>query len=540
MPRRTTPPDAPEAELPDDLPPTEDTPPEATAEAATESGFFAWIRRLGLPRHPGWIGGVCAGVAERLGVDALLVRGVAVVLTVLGAPVALLYAIAWFLLPDQNGTIHARELGHGRVTRALPGIVGVFLLSFLPVAQGFWFAGAFYWGDPGWPGVALRVLWTSVVVVLAVVFVVWLARRAAASDVTTAPATTDDQPATVPTFPGDAASVAAAAVTPAAPVDAPGEPPAPPTDASAEELAVWQRSQAEWQRQRADWAAEQRRSDAERRRAEGHERAAAAFAAAQERTRIRRATCPRAGAGVVFLILGLALVSGALAAFLAQGAPATRGAEWIIGAAVLALVLGLGIVVVGLARRRSGFLSFLGILALVALLVASALPTDRQLLPPLVGARIDATIDGRYAQIAGSTTIVVPDRNPAPGDAPVVDIWQLSGSVWLDLATDATVRIELVTDASHQGITIGEILPLGGATSYYQITDGRREVTIGAGDPDLILRLWVGRDAWVSVQTQGTLETGVPLDPEPDSRDQWDENGEHVEPTPASTEGVTP
>src|SRR5690606_7130960 len=172
-----------------DTPPTEHF---ATPhETGSESGFFTWLRGLGLQRQSGWLGGVCGGIAARIGLDPLLVRGIAVVLAVVGAPVALLYAIAWFLLPDEGGTIHAQQLGHGRVTRALPGIIAVFLASFLPITQGFWYAGALYWGDVGWGGSLARFVWTGVLLVVVIVLVVWLARRST-SEIPTTPATTDD------------------------------------------------------------------------------------------------------------------------------------------------------------------------------------------------------------------------------------------------------------------------------------------------------------------------------------------------------------
>lgn len=545
---RTAPPEPPAdeppvAEPPVDEPPADESPADESpadgppaASPAAEPGFFGWIRRLDVPRRPGWLGGVCAGIAARLGIDPLLVRGVAVVIAVLGGPVALLYAIAWFLLPDEHGTIHARELGRGRVTRAIPGVAGVFLLSFVPVAPAFWFAGAFYWGEPGWAGVALRVLWTAVLLAAAIVVVVWLATRAGSSDITTVPATTDDSPATVPTFPSDAASV----VPPSA-VAAPGEPPPPPADASAEELVVWKQSQDEWQRQRALWAAEQRRTDQERQRAEAHARSAAALAASLERARVRRLTRPRAPAGVVFLVLGVALVAAALSAIAAQGDRATRGSEWIVGAAVLALVMGVGIAIVGVARRRSGFLSFLGMLSLIALLGAAVMPADRQLLVPGGNWGIDARFDGRYAQLAGTTSLYVPDDGHGAGPAPVIDLWQLQGGVQIELQEGATVSIELVTDASRQAVSIEELGP--GRSSVYELTEGRFELVAGTGAPDLVLRMWVGRDVWVNVRAAWSADIAVPLDPEPDFRHEWGADPDSSPtpvPTPTATEGVTP
>lgn len=537
-------------------------PAPASAEPRTESGFFAWLRGLGLQRQSGWLGGVCGGIAARIGLDPLLVRGIAVVLAVVGAPVALLYAIAWFLLPDEAGTIHAQQLGRGDVTRALPGIVAVFLLSFLPLTQGFWYAGALYWGDLGWGGAAGRIIWTAVLLAAVIALVVWLARRAS-TEIPTTPATTDDRPETVPSFPADAAAspgadaapadagtgtaafAAASGLTASAPVAAPSEPPAPPADATAEELAAWKARQAEWQQQRAAWAAEQRRSERERRQAVAREQAVEAARLARERARIRRLTRPRASAGVVFLVLGVALVAGAIAAFSASQGAATRGAEWTIGAAVLVLVLGLGTVAVALGRRRSGALAFFSMLAVLALLVAVALPGDRTTLPPGSYWSIDASRDGRYAQLAGTTQLFVQDRD---GEPVVIDLWQLAGNVQLDLADGATVRLEFITDAREHHVSVQE--NFDGSTSgevterfaEYRVRDGRLRLVAGEGDADVVLRLWAGAGTNVRLFRWTADEAPLMLDPVPDYLWQTDGYGEVTElsPTPTPTPTATP
>jgi phage shock protein PspC (stress-responsive transcriptional regulator) len=522
----------------------EPTPPAAEEEPSAptrEPGFFGWLRRLDLPRRPGWLGGVCAGIADRLGVDPILVRGVVVVIAVLGGPAALLYALAWFLLPDAGGTIHAEELRRGRVSRALPGIVAVFLLSFVPLAQGFWFTGAFYWGDPGWAGVVLRVLWTAALIVLAIVAVVWLARRA--SDVTTVPATTDDRPDTVPTFPAQATPALPAVAEPAVPsavVDPPGAPPSPPVDASASELAAWREGQDQWQRQRSAWVAEQRRTEQERRRAEGRERQRVALAAARERERIDALTRPRASAGIVVLVLGPALIAAAVAAFLAQTDSATRGSEWLIGAAVLALVVGAGTVVVALARRRSGALGFIGILAILALAVAAVVPTDRVLLPFTAAFGLDRGIDGRYAQIAGNTEILVRDRDDRT--APLLDLWQYSGSIHLNLEEGASVRLEITTDAVEQGVSLFEHDGDGSfRVANYRVRGGGLVATLGGGEPDLVLRVWIGSGVSLSVDAMVPDGEPIPLTPAPDVRDHYGVDGLPIPtPSPATTEGVSP
>lgn len=524
----------------------------ASASAPGESGFFTWLRGLGLQRQNGWLGGVCGGLATRIGIDPLLVRGIAVVLAVVGAPVVLLYAIAWFLLPDAAGTIHAQELGHGRVTRALPGIVAVFLLSFLPLTQGFWYAGALYWGDLGWGGAAGRIIWTAVLLAAVIVLVVWLARRSSA-EIPMTPATTDDRPETVPTFPSEAAGVSVADTAPttaafvasasaaAERVAAPGEPPAPPADASAEELAAWKASQEEWQKQRAAWAAEQRRSERDRRQAEAHAQAIEAAELARERARIRRMTRPRASAGVVFLVLGVALVAGAIAAFTAAQAPATRGAEWMIGAAVLVLVLGLGTVVVALGRRRSGALAFFSMLAVVVLVLAVVVPTDRTTILPGAAWGIDTSSDGRYAQLAGTTSLYVSDRE---GDPAVVDLWQLAGTVQVDLQEGATLRLEFTTDARDQWVNIQENFDRGfeitQRSSEYRLHDGRLRLTAGSGEPDVVLRLWAGAGTRVFVYRWSETSSPLELDPSPDYTWDLNDDGQVVEPTPAPTSTPAP
>lgn len=525
MPRRTAPtePETPESDAPE----TEATATEAAATEAPDAsapGFFGWLERLDVSRRPGWLGGVCAGIAARLGVDPTLVRGVAVVIAVLGGPVALLYALAWFLLPDENGAIHARELSRGRVTPALAGIVAVFLASFLPLAQGFWFAGSFYWVDLGWAGAVARMLWTGALIAALVIVVVWLARRAATSDIPTTPATTDDKPDTVPTFPVDVEATT---------IPAPGEPPPPPTDASSEELAAWKESQDEWQRQRATWVAEQRRTDHERRQAEARERSVAALEAARERSRLRKLTRPRARAGIVALVLGVGSLAGASAAAVAYASPSMRGTAWLVGAGVLTLVLGVGIVAVGLARRRSGVLSFFGILSVIALLAAVALPPDRSVLPLGASWGLNATVDGRYAQLAGDTQLYVQNGEPAPDGAPIVDLWQYAGAIRVDLLEGATVRIEYVTDSSGQRVAVEERYEDGVRVSTFAAPGGRLDLVVGDGEPDMVLRVWGGQNLWVTVGLYSETSQAVLLRPEPTTIDEWGE----LPLTPEPTEG---
>lgn len=386
--------------------------------------FFSWLRATGIQRQPGWLGGVASGIGLRLGVDPIIVRGIIVVIAVLGGPALLLYAAAWLLLPDTNGRIHAEDLGRGRFDPALIGIGVMVLLSLLPLSQGFWYLGAVYWGDPSWAAAFGRVLWTALVLAAIVLFVIWFARRASADPVV-APATTDDRPDTVPTpLVPDAADAAGAPATPDAaaaqagsaavaaqaasgtlaasspsaahqPSAAPSPPPAPAPDAGADELEAWKQQQAEWKAQHAEWKAQHaatEREVREQRAAESRERALAASAEHAERRRLRRLANPRINAATAFSVLGAAIVGGGVAALVASGTPALAGYEVTVALAVAALVLGVSIVVAGLCRRRSGVLGFFAVLVVLATLMSAAVPRDRVLLwPSISGHGIGAT-----------------------------------------------------------------------------------------------------------------------------------------------------
>ncbi len=99
------------------------------SEDGPETGaqFFDWLRSTGVRRpEGGWIGGVFAGVAERTGWDATLLRGLGVVSLILFAsPTSMLYGLAWLLLPNQHGEIHAQSALRGQFNGAV--LAGGFL-----------------------------------------------------------------------------------------------------------------------------------------------------------------------------------------------------------------------------------------------------------------------------------------------------------------------------------------------------------------------------------------------------------------------------
>lgn len=133
--------------------PTPPTPP----PAGSPHGFFGAVRRLGVQRTDDrWVAGVCSGVADRFGIDPLVVRGVLGVALLLGGAGAVAYGIAWALLPERrDGRIHLEETIAGRFDVA---IVGAAALVVLGAGRGSdaWGGG---WGPgPHWVGNVLDAL----------------------------------------------------------------------------------------------------------------------------------------------------------------------------------------------------------------------------------------------------------------------------------------------------------------------------------------------------------------------------------------------
>lgn len=385
------------------------------------STFFDWMRGLGVVRSDGWLGGVCAGVANRIGIDPLIVRGIVVVAAILGAPMLLLYAAAWALLPDRENRIHLQRLFDGEFQPAIVGIGVLALLALLPWAPGIWWTNGGFWGSPSLGDVIGRVLWTLIVLALIAGLVVWAVRgnwgrdawganrgtgagagTSASASASTTPAADTSAPSAAP-GPGVWVAAAAGASTvpepasaesgttpdaPTVPLDNPAldttaeptEPPAPTVGASTQDVADWRARHASWQAEHAQWKArldEDMRAVKRQRAAEMRAQAAAATAEAAAQRRAFRAANPRVGAAFGWATVGLALVAAAVVS--AAWEPATGLTGYGVTAALAAatLVFGVAVLIAGLARRRSGFLIFLGIVLAVATLISGWVPRDR-------------------------------------------------------------------------------------------------------------------------------------------------------------------
>jgi signal transduction histidine kinase len=97
-------------------------------------------------RAAGWLGGVCAGVARRYGVDPALVRLAFVVATAAGGFGIILYALLWLVLPTGEAQRRRRlPTGRGAIEVALG--TGLLLMSALLAFRGLglWFSDAIAW-----------------------------------------------------------------------------------------------------------------------------------------------------------------------------------------------------------------------------------------------------------------------------------------------------------------------------------------------------------------------------------------------------------
>ncbi|MBM7463885.1 PspC domain-containing protein [Microbacterium dextranolyticum] len=393
--------------------------------------LFSWTSGLGLVRGDAWIGGVAAGIAARLRIDPLIVRGVLVVAALFGFPVMFFYAIAWAVLPDLEGRIPLHDALRGRFETVQLGILIVAVIGLIPVVPTVLFVGGipawmFSPGVGGWSPLSAIAVSIGVGLVVTMLFIIVRAARRTARTVDPAPpsnwraasaAPGDPVPSTVDSGSGPASTVDAegvdaagfAASTPASLLTPPpGEAPPASDDAA---YTAWRAQHAAWREQQDAWRRQQQDADRaarDRARQERQERAAAFTADAEERRRIRRLTKPRTPFAYVATVVGLAAIAGTVAALQHDsGLSAARGLF------VAALVLALAMIVAGAFRRRSGFLAFVTVLALGAGLVATAVPVTHGL------------------HIGYSTLSNIAPRDGASASAPFVQPW---GTLWISIA----------------------------------------------------------------------------------------------------------
>ncbi|GAB3039218.1 hypothetical protein GCM10027052_19050 [Parafrigoribacterium mesophilum] len=331
--------------------------------------FFDWMRGLGIVRSPGWIGGVCTGVAARLGIDVVIVRGIVVVLALFGGPALLLYAAAWLLLPDSEDRIHLERLTHGEFTPPVIAAGVLVLLALLPIS-GLWFSNPALWiGPASWPGfwggAVGPILWTLAVIGSIVWFVIWASRRSGQTgswQASGGPSSGPDAPPTAATLPTD---------TVPAPV-APTPPPAPDAGAAEADFASWKLRQTEWKRAHEEWKSQQAASERALAKQRGDEQRRLRQQQNEERRQVwlKQGRRTRSNPLYTLTAVGVALMAGAVVALtLADGSWTLTAA--IAGMAVTLAVLGLAIVINGIRGKRSGGAGGVAVLVTIALVFSS-------------------------------------------------------------------------------------------------------------------------------------------------------------------------
>ncbi|MFY0408676.1 PspC domain-containing protein [Solicola sp. PLA-1-18] len=133
----------PEADPPPaDPPPTDQAP---TATPPVRGSVFEAVR----PGDDRVVAGVCAGVARQLGIDPVILRVAVGVLTLVGLSGAIIYAVAWVVLPDEaTGRSVAQD--HLGVKDNEPQIRGAALVvgGILALVSGFGLVGEAPWDTP--------------------------------------------------------------------------------------------------------------------------------------------------------------------------------------------------------------------------------------------------------------------------------------------------------------------------------------------------------------------------------------------------------
>ncbi|WP_203137378.1 PspC domain-containing protein [Microbacterium sp. JZ31] len=474
-------------------------PPSAPAAAAAsaprsadaEGRLFLWLREVGVVREDGWLGGVCAAIAHRTGIDPLVVRGIVVAITVLGFPALWFYALAWALLPDWAGRIPLQmRTGSapallGAAATAAAGLLvtwaGNSLLEAVamsavegwarPVLEaGFWFAGL-----------------GAVVFVL----ILLLRRRWAGS---TLPLAGVDGAVS------GTAAVSGGAVSGTAPPPSIPEPvePLAPELATVEELEAWRAQHAAWREQHDAWRRAQAdgSAQAEERARRAAERAAFRAEAARVRAE-RRAAKPRTSIAFVVITVGVAVVA-ATAVWLAFQPYADERA-WQAAVLSAAAVTALAMVVAGIRRRRSGLLA--AVSAMLLVIGGSGLATHA--VDDLVGPDRYVPVTAGEQQISqpfGQLNLEVGGSFGASG---VTRIEKGTGSVWMSVYPGADVEFRTVHDSGEVFVEYLDASGLPTRQEAVTAEDGRfswqhddpdvrktRTIVLDQDDVDVYIQVW--------------------------------------------------
>lgn len=423
------------------------------------SRFFDWIRASGLVRGSDrWLAGVCGSIAARTGLDPLIVRGISIVIAILGGPILFAYAVGWALIPNSQGRIYLEEAFRKHFEPAMIAIGALLIFTIVPVFRGFWWNGMpGAWGMPDWLATTFSVGWGLLLTAGVIWLVVVLLRRLPASTFRSGPtppasgygSAQPPTPGTPPTAPTADAPVGPAAYGVAS---ADAAPTTSSTTASAgyggssyvgSAYARPAETATPLITDRSAWDALTGQHNAQR-----------------ESRRLKQEARDRRrnpGAGFTAIALGVALLAAATTAVIFSRGTWSPSAL-VIGLAVGLGVLALGIIVSGIRGRVSGAMGGFAFLAAVALLVVGVIPAGTQFSAfGGSGWRAEATgsstsfggeVPG-YAMIAGRADLDLralrDTRNADDVPGRVIDVWVGLGVTELELPIDTAVRMETNT-----------------------------------------------------------------------------------------------
>ncbi|GAA5022127.1 hypothetical protein GCM10023258_12100 [Terrabacter aeriphilus] len=296
-------------------------------------GFYAALRKPGIMRRSDgrWFAGVAAGTARWLGVDPLVVRAGFILFSLFFGMGLALYLVLWLLMPDEGGEIHIeRALKHGEGS-------SIFLLVVTAIAV----SG----GGPWWGGDSRGFRFFGFA--LLVVGAWWFLTRTGTGRELMAQAPWRDRSGSPSPSEGAAGttSTTSGGWTPPA-----GDGTATPGGAGAYGSGPYGST--------------------------GNAAANAGASLGTARTpapTVVRERTPSLGFAGSLLALGLAIVTGVALMSVAQAAD-WRGNALAVGVAAGVGVLGLVILVAGIAGRRSGGLHFFVVTGLFVAAVATAAP----------------------------------------------------------------------------------------------------------------------------------------------------------------------
>ncbi|WP_053384769.1 PspC domain-containing protein [Leucobacter celer] len=467
------------------------------------SSFFGWLRSLGIVRGSDrWFAGVAGGIAAKAGIDPLIVRGVFVVLALLGGPGLLIYLIGWLLLPDSQGRIHTEDIFRGRAETwvlvtsivlasvlIIPAIFGLALTG-VPLfgAPSFW--GWDLWATMGIPEWLTRtVAWLFWITILVLGFF-WLrsavlkrgreqgsraearpaepngsSSEAAPTAAVPGPAfaATADGTVTEPIGSAQASARSAESAESAESSGGPGGAGGPetgdpaahgsagdgsgtgPTDQTPSFADRTEEFANRTAQQASDWG--QRFGEKANNWGEDVGRQADEWSARYA----EHHDAHRLGTGQTILTLALALLAAGLTGLWVLGLDSVPAVESVapaplIAALIAALaVLSLSLIVAGVRGRYTGWVGFLSACGVVALLATVVLPWGMRF-QPFGNVHVEGLSTPGAVVLAGNTVVDLRSLDSSPGEQGDLEIWQLAGNATVTLpeSRPTAVRVHVL------------------------------------------------------------------------------------------------